>query len=288
MINELSLHQQCPCCESVRLKNKYVVQGYTITVCTDCSVLFVRNVLTVGVLQEYYRDLEANLVYEEENKNFLDRYYRRVINEVDIIRNDNQKGAILDVGCSAGYFLQQMVGWERYGVEISRKYADKAKAKFGDSIVWGSFEDYPTRKAYFDVITLQDSFDHMVDPYSVLVKCRENLKKGGLIVIKVHNISCLWAKLTGRNFYAILPPMHLFYFSEKPLKELLKRTGYRYLKKRFFGQVLALESVFFRLSLSGQKKHYYLLYKLIKGTTLGRIPIYKQLNDIITVFAVRE
>ena len=182
-----------------------------------------------------------------------------------------------------------MEGWERHGVELSEKHADSAKKQtFGESIFCGLIEDYPVTKERFDVITFQDSFDHLVDPRYILQKSHDLLKPEGLIVIKVHNISCLYAKLTGSKFYAILPPMHLFYFNETSLIQLLKRSRFRWIKSRFIGHMLALETVLFRLSSGNQYSIFFHLYKLVKGTKIGRIPVYKQFNDIITIFAVKE
>ena len=114
----------------------------------------------------------------------------------------------------------------------------------------GSFEDYPLREGYFDVVTLQDVFDHFRDPLPALEKCRRLLKQGGLIVIKVHNISCLYAKLTGRHFYAVIPPSHLFYYDGRTLAHTLSKAGFRVVNSRFIGHLLKLKTVFWRLSRS--------------------------------------
>ena len=48
----------------------------------------------------------------------------------------------------------------------------------------------------------------------------------GLIIIKVHNISCLYARLSGPKFSALLPPFHMSYFNKKSLRVALSKTGY--------------------------------------------------------------
>ena len=112
-----------------------------------------------------------------------------------------------------------MPDWECHGNEITKHYGMTAREKYGENIFIGPFDDYPLREGYFDVITLQDVFDHIRDPLPMLEKCHRLLRPGGLIAVKVHNISCLYAKFTGKNFYALIPPAHLFYYDKQTLGE---------------------------------------------------------------------
>ena len=45
-------------------------------------------------------------------------------------------GAILDLGCSSGGFLASLKGlpWELFGIDMSEKMAQKAKARCGASV----------------------------------------------------------------------------------------------------------------------------------------------------------
>jgi hypothetical protein len=59
--------------------------------------------------------------------------------------------------------------------------------------------------------------------------------KPGMIVIKVHNISCSYAKLTGSGFYATIPPPHLFYYNRQSLSLALSKAGFQVVDSRFIG-----------------------------------------------------
>jgi hypothetical protein len=113
------------------------------------------------------------------------------------------------------------------------------------------------------------------------------LKPDGLIVIKVHNISCLYARLSGAKFYALVPPAHLFYFNQKSLRTVLARGGFTIVRSKFIGQVLQLRTIFYRLARGGTGNVFYRIYSWLSRGALGRIAIYKNLHDIITVFAVK-
>lgn len=162
-----------------------------------------------------------------------------------------------------------------------------ASERYGDRIIVGPFEEYPLRENYFDVITMQDVFDHFRDPMVALEKCRRLLRPGGLLVVKVHNISCLFSKLTGRTFYAIVPPSHLFYYDRSTLSRALSNSGFNVIDSRFIGHLFKVKTVFFRLSRGNMKSLYYRAYRALSGTTLGEIKFHKNLHDIITVVAVK-
>jgi SAM-dependent methyltransferase len=170
-------------------------------------------------------------VYSDANRDCLDYYYNRLRGLIEA--RFSLPGRVFDVGCSGGWFLDAMKGWECHGCEIVPGDAENARGRYGDRIFTGAFEDYPAPDEYFDVVTLQDVFDHCPEPMAVLSKCRGMLKEGGLLVIKVHNISCLYAKLTGPDFYAIISPSHLFYYNRGTLELAAGKSGFEVIQSKF-------------------------------------------------------
>lgn len=286
-MSDSQTHASCPLCDSKKIVPRFVVDGFHLNTCHSCGVVFVANKMTPETLAGYYESAASDeFVYTSDNVTYLNHYYSVLKKEITCLTG-KASGKILDVGCSAGYFLDLMEGWERYGIEISPREAEIARKKYGDSIFTGIIEDYAGREGFFDVIALQDVLDHCIDPIKVMQACHQMLKPGGLIIVKVHDISCLYARITGRNFYAILPPFHLFYFSRSPLAWMLDRTGFHKPTFRHIGQVIQLKTVFYRLSRGGKHGLWYRIYGALAGTKVGRLPIPKNLHDIITVFAVK-
>jgi SAM-dependent methyltransferase len=278
------MHLSCPVCDSTALQGLWEVNGYNISRCGACSLVFVKNQVTAEDLAVHYSSGKDE-VYEDANVECLSYYYQRLGDLIS--RRFPQPGKILDLGCSRGWFLDVMKGWECHGNEIIASDAAAACERYGDRIVVGSFEDYPLREGYFDVITMQDVFDHFRDPMQTLEKCRLLLRPGGLIVIKVHNISCLYAKITGPNFYAVIPPSHLFYYDGRTLAGALSKGGFRVVDSKFIGHLLKVKTVFWRLSRSNANSPFYRIYRTLEGTALGEIKFHKNLHDIITVLAVK-
>lgn len=283
-VRSTEMHSSCPLCRGVKLTALWEVNGYTIAKCATCSLVFVQNQVTVEELIAHYAGGKDE-AYDESNAECLNYYYRKL---GELIRSRfPQPGKILDVGCSRGWFLDVMTGWECHGNEMVTSDAAIASERFGDRIHIGPFEEYPMQENYFDVITLQDVFDHFLDPMPALEKCRRLLRPGGMIAIKVHNISCLYAKLTGPNFYAIIPPSHLFYYDRRTLGSALSAAGFKVVDSRFIGHLFKVKMIFLRLSRGNANSLTYRIYKKLIGTALGEIKFHKNLHDIITVLAVK-
>ena len=278
------MYSSCPVCSGTNLKPRWEVNGYTIASCDACSLTFVQNQVTTKELDAHYASTTDD-AYDDANVECLNYYYEKL--GAMIRSRYPQPGKLLDIGCSRGWFLDVMTGWERHGNEIATAYAATARERYGDRIVIGPFEDYPVREDYFDVITLQDVFDHIRDPMPTLEKCHRLLRPGGLIVIKVHNISCLYAKMTGKSFYAVVPPTHLFYYDGRTLDRALSKCSFRVVDSTFIGHLFKVKTIFLRLSRGDSTSLPHRIYNTLNGTLLGEIKFHKNLHDIITVLAVK-
>jgi 2-polyprenyl-3-methyl-5-hydroxy-6-metoxy-1,4-benzoquinol methylase len=279
-----SSHEYCPICEGRNLDLRWKIKGYSIVQCQGCSLVFVREILTNEQLAAHYAS-GGDVVYADDNRDCLDYYYHELRKQIEA--RVPAKGRIFDVGCSGGWFLEAMQGWDCYGCEIAPQDAVVAQQRFGERVFTGTLEDYPSPDNWFDVITMQDVFDHCPEPLTVLGKCRRMLKPGGLLVIKVHNISCLYAKMTGAGFYALLPPSHLFYYDRRTLGRVTERAGLKLVDARFIAHLLKVSTVFHRLARERKDSIFHRGFLALKDTGVGQLKIRKNLHDIITVFAVK-
>lgn len=285
-------HVRCPVCGHPLFKKKYSINHYTLVQCCACQVIFVREKLSQQDLDQYYfkevdgAEGKKDCVYlDEENIENLSYYYRRL---KALILKRIQTGKILDIGCNAGYFLDVMEGFECYGVERSPDYAKVAKSKYGERVFEGTFEDYQVPDGFFDCISMQDVFDHMLDPMAVLEKCRRLLKPDGILVVKVHDLSCLYARMTGKNFYALIPPAHLFFYNRPSLKTALQKASFEIIFSKHIGHLMFLSTIVYRLSRKDPQSIFFHLHRWIEKTWLGRQKIHKNLHDIITIIAVKK
>lgn len=111
----------------------------------------------------------------------------------------------LDLGCGTGemlkLILQQDVGKELYGIDLSGKMLHVAKSKLPEQVkvLLGDSESLPFPNNTFDVVFCNDSFHHYPAPRNVLSEVHRVLKPGGTFLMG----DC-WQPLVGRiimNFY---------------------------------------------------------------------------------------
>jgi SAM-dependent methyltransferase len=140
-----------------------------------------------------------------------------------------QSGALLDLGCSSGAFLQSLrgQGWDLFGIEMSAQSAKKAQAKSGASVFVGDILDARFPPAAFDVITCFDVFEHLYEPRKVMEKVAEWLKPGGIFYVLVPNIDAAEARVFKGYWHGLELPRHLFHYSPSSLSFLAVSAGLR-------------------------------------------------------------
>jgi SAM-dependent methyltransferase len=138
-----------------------------------------------------------------------------------------QGGAILDLGCSSGSFLETLKGkgWDLYGVEMSQQSAEKAQARCGANVFIGDILDTPFPDRMFDAITCFHVFEHLYEPRNVLEKVSRWLKPGGIFYALTPNIDSAGARVFRSHWYALELPRHLHLFSPKSLTNLARAVG---------------------------------------------------------------
>ena len=153
------------------------------------------------------------------------RYQGRLVAQVERFRQGN-RGRLLDVGCGAGYFLDaaRKAGWLVQGVELSAAAAHVGREQLGLDIFQGTLADAAFPDASFDVLTLFEVLEHLRDPGTVLAEARRILKPGGLLAVQVPNDLDAYRAWLSRsdNRWWVIPPLHLFYFTEPTLRRWLE------------------------------------------------------------------
>lgn len=271
----------CPICLASDIRKRWEINKFIIAQCQTCRFVFVQDEITDSELAAYY-ELESEPVYTEDSNAENLNYYFESLKR--IIEKQVKCGDILDVGCSSGQFLDTMTGWTCSGIELSSA-AEIAEQKYGANISRAPLAKGQWRPQSFDVITLLDSFDHMQRPLEVLEICHEILKPGGIIVVKVHDVSSLFARLFSHRYYALIPPSHLSYFSPQTLDYALKKTGFTPREVIYIPHILFLKTVFFRFSRQNTESLSWMIYANLKENPLGNIKLKKNMFDIMTVVA---
>jgi SAM-dependent methyltransferase len=140
-----------------------------------------------------------------------------------------QSGALLDLGCSSGAFLQSLCGkgWDLAGIEMSAESAKQAQAKSGANVFVGDILDAQFPPESFDVITCFDVFEHLYEPRRVMAKVAGWLKPGGIFYVLVPNVDSAEGRVFGGYWHGLELPRHQFHYSPASLRFLAKSAGLR-------------------------------------------------------------
>lgn len=195
---------------------------YRLVRCSSCSLVWLDNApKPAEMFRHYGPDYDRKIAAAGESSPQRWRDRRETLNLL------KQGGAILDLGCSSGSFLETLKEgeWDLYGVEMSTESADRALARCGAKVFVGDILDAPFAPASFDVITCFHVFEHLYHPRAVLAKVFEWLKPGGIFYALMPNIDSAGARVFKSYWYALELPRHLYHFSPNSLKRLAESVG---------------------------------------------------------------
>lgn len=231
----------CPLCGKSQYKEIYKERNVLgIVKCLSCGLLYVNPRLKEpekiywGDADKYF--YEARLIFEGKAKHHRDPNY---LADLKIIYKYKPTGNFLDVGTNMGFFLRNARGWKwnLYGVEPSPSLSEGARRYFGLNVKTAFLEEAGFYDSFFDIITMTDVFEHLSEPGKVLNEVNRILKFDGILFIKVPN--CLFnlfkfysSKIFGRlkNYDIFDSYEHLVHYSQKTLRCMLEKNGFRVLK----------------------------------------------------------
>lgn len=245
---------------------------YDVHVCLRCRVGFTVPFPSPEVLSRLYASgsyraddgARFNVFLESLVRYFTDGKARK------IREFHEDKGALLDIGCGRGLFLDIMKkdGWRVAGVEFNEETASYANKVYGINVITPqAMTELPDES--YDVITLYHVLEHLQDPAAVFRTCSRILKKHGLLVIAVPNLSSFQAGLGRSKWFHLDVPYHLYHYTLSGLQRLLFDNSMKIarvrqfdLEQNIFGWMQTL------LNVSGIR--FNLLYSLLKKPELRR------------------
>lgn len=121
---------------------------------------------------------------------------------------------VLDVGVGLGRLLGKLVQYERFGVDISLDYLERAQAT-GIEVAFARIEDLPYADEYFDAILVCDVLEHVLDLNLCCKQILRVLKPGGLLIVRVPYREDLSGYLSEANVYKYV---HLRNFDEYSIR----------------------------------------------------------------------
>jgi len=158
------------------------------------------------------------------------------VNQAVFERIPSSAKTILDVGCGDGTLgsaLKKRAACSVTGITVSGEESRNAESAL-DSVVYADLEDTDFRSmGTFDAIVCSHVLEHLSNPTRILVRLRQHLAPGGLLLIALPN-PLVWhqrlAFLAGRFRYTeggIMDDTHLRFFDWETAAELVQVAGYQ-------------------------------------------------------------
>lgn len=224
----------CPAC---RMKGEHTFQkyGFAHERCPQCQTLFCSPRPGDELLMKYYADFDApkmwtDLVLTSESKRKKRQYGPRVEALIGHIQTSGRTrgGRVLDLGAGEGTFSVCMQESGFFDETICLDYSPKAVEACRSKGLEARIGDLASEKdETYDLVCMNDLFEHVSDPLGMLETCRRKLRNGGMLSIATPNGNGFDFQILGENTENITPPEHLNYFNPASMSLLMKRAGFR-------------------------------------------------------------
>jgi SAM-dependent methyltransferase len=141
---------------------------------------------------------------------------RRIVEQLKL----SDRGRLLDIGCGNGAFLKAVnavrPGWLLEGAEQSDRNRGEIEAL--PNVIGFHVGDPLETPGQFDAVSLIHTLEHIPQPINFLVRLREKLAAGGLLVVQVPNCEV--------NPFALLISDHALHCFAGSLSNAIRLAGY--------------------------------------------------------------
>ena len=246
MINTEFESHDCPWCQNSEYK--IVVSGpdllaglpgrFQFVKCSNCGLLRQEPRLSWKDLLRYY---PPNYISHQplpvEEHNILTRMTRRygLQKRVRFIKKYVPSGNWLDVGCGSGLILSEAKyanTWSLEGLEPVTKQALSTSRKLDIPVHNSAFEEFDAPNSSYDLITMFDVLEHLLNPIEGIKKVSRLLKANGYFIFAIPNLNSYDRKLFKSYWVGYDLPRHLFLYPHDLLEKMLSSFDLQIISSR--------------------------------------------------------
>lgn len=241
-----------------RAKSLYSETFFNVVRCTECGLI---RVNPRPANKEWFisRHSSADFLVKGQQEtfepSFIERNYLLARIRLRQIREYLTRGRALDFGCGNGTFVYAALseGWDAVGIDLNEGLIEaanmywkgfrlekgwrNARMDLGGRMAGAVRQNRKTDRFFaasaksfarehaesFDVINSSQVLEHLVSPSRSVAALVRMLKRGGLLIVDVPNISC-WKEIVKRGS-TLNPTAHLYYFDRSTIKRLMEENG---------------------------------------------------------------
>jgi 2-polyprenyl-3-methyl-5-hydroxy-6-metoxy-1,4-benzoquinol methylase len=223
---DLVRHRTCPICRDNNSNPLFVKDGFEHGRCPQCGLIYVNPVLRDDLVLEHYQD-EASWVEVLESGPQVEMDRLKYAYGLDIARPYLHGTKVLDLGAGTGLFvrLASANGFETTALELHKENARRLSAD-GFRVVTQPLDQANLPEDHFDLVTLWEVLEHIVDPNILLNEIHRILKPKGVLLILVPNVEALVTRILHEKSGTFGGHSHVSFFNRRTLGRLLSETGF--------------------------------------------------------------
>jgi len=221
-------------------------EHFCIVQCRQCGLVYTNPRRKPSViLNDYEEVVDERYLAERQARRAT---FGRNIRPLEKMIPDRNGHRLLDVGAHVGVFVEvaQERGWDAAGIEPSRWAVEQGRQR-GLHMIQGTLRDAELDSESFDVVTMWDVVEHLIEPMRDIREVARLLKPGGVFCVHTIDVDSRFARLMGRR-WPWLVEMHNYFFSPKTLGAMVERAGLQVDSWRVQGRYLHLGYLLSRLS----------------------------------------
>ena len=240
----------CPACDGAEFQLLFTAsdrlyrtttEKFQVVECKQCRLMQLAPQPTPADLEKYY---PKNYWFAPEGSAVgrLEELYRRIVLRDHVrfveraLRESQESGPVLDVGCGGGLFLRMLRerGFSGIGADFSLDAARVAWTSNRVPAAIASMEQSPFAAGSCAAITMFHVLEHLYSPRSYLQAAHDLLRPDGRLILQVPNAGCWQFLLLGPAWNGVDVPRHLYDFRPADLDLLLDSCGFEVLRRKYF------------------------------------------------------
>ena len=219
----------CPVCQDPNLIFFVKKYEFKMDKCENCGLIFCNPYPSKQQIYHYYNSAMKkfeNNFFLKSFENRLNIFYPRI----DLIKKYRKSGKILDIGSSIGVFLEALNRVEHNFrltcCDIDKDSCDKLKNRYPKiDVINSDFVDIE-KKPDYDIITMWDTVEHIVDQNLLFDSVKKMLRKDGLFFFSTPNTDSFEWMVANTEHVQLLPPGHVNLLNINSISTLLKNNGF--------------------------------------------------------------
>ena len=221
--------KRCPICQDSNLIFYVKKYDFKLDKCQNCGLIFCNPYPSKQQIYHYYNSEMKkfeNDFFIESFENRLNIFYPRI----ELIKKYRKSGKILDIGSSIGVFLEALNrvdhNYQLTCCDIDKDSCDKLKNRYPKvEVINSDFVDIE-KKPDYDIITMWDTVEHIVDQNLLFDSIKKMLRQDGLFFFSTPNTDSFEWMVANKEHVQLLPPGHVNLLNINSISTLLKNNGF--------------------------------------------------------------